>query len=68
MEQMTVEQAIELTINMLRGIMVPAEYAEQIGIPVQRSILNLKEVMVAFEASKQPKKDDTKVVEIGGTK
>ena len=38
----TKEQIVEITINNLAAINVPALLAEQIGIPVMKSIGNLK--------------------------
>ena len=46
----SIKEVIEITANMLRRISVPAEYAEQIGMPVMHAIRNLKVVMQTIEA------------------
>jgi small basic protein len=50
-ERMTVEQVIGIVIGTLSGIRVPAELTEEIGIPVLRSIQNLRECLRAYEQS-----------------
>ena len=39
----TVEEVLQITIDILSRIMVPAVYAEQIGKPILLAIGNLKE-------------------------
>lgn len=40
-EKYTAEEVIGFTLNILRGIMVPAEWAESIGVPIKQAIGNL---------------------------
>lgn len=49
-ESMTIQQALSITVELLKGIMVPAEYAESIGLPISRSIGNLKECINAIDS------------------
>ena len=64
----TVEEVIGATINMLTGIMIPAELAEEIGIPVKYAIKNLRAVMTAIQQDqKKPeaeKPDEKKTEEV----
>lgn len=46
----SIKEVIEITTNMLKGINVPAEYAEQIGIPVMHAIRNLTAIRQTLEA------------------
>lgn len=46
----SIKEVIGITANMLRGISVPAEYAEEIGMPVMHAIRNLKVVLQTMEA------------------
>ena len=48
MENMTIPQVLEITVEQLKKIMVPAEYSESIGVPVARSIRNLTECINAI--------------------
>ena len=65
----TLAEVVEFTIGILRGINVPAELAEQIGMPILSAIRNLKiakqvmeEAAVAAEIQKEkpeePEKED----------
>lgn len=51
----TKEQVIQFTINNLSAINIPAMMAEQIGVPIQRSITNLEIVLNMIEEEKKPK-------------
>lgn len=46
----SIKEVIEITANILKGISVPVEYAEQIGIPVMHAYRNLKAVQHTLEA------------------
>lgn len=46
----SIKEVIEITANMLRRISVPAELAEEIGLPVMHAIRNLKVVHQTIEA------------------
>ena len=48
MENLTIPQVLNITVQLLRGIMVPAEQGESIGVPVARSIRNLTECINAI--------------------
>ena len=48
MENMTIPQVLEITVEQLKKIMVPAEYSESIGVQVARSIRNLTECINAI--------------------
>ena len=48
MENLTIPQVLEITVEQLKRIMVPAEYSESIGVPVARSIRNLTECINAI--------------------
>ena len=41
-KQYTAEEVIGFTLDLLCGIMVPAEYAERIGVPIAQAIGNLR--------------------------
>ena len=76
--QVTVRDVIEGTINMLGNIAVPRSMNEQIGIPIDRAISNLRECINAFdradEAARQAKvqeepeeEPEGEAIEIGGS-
>lgn len=46
----SIKEVIKITENILKGVSVPAEYAEQIGMPVMHAIRNLKAVRHTIEA------------------
>ena len=46
----SVQEVIGFTLDMLRGISVPAELTEQIGMPVMHAIRNLRAVKQALES------------------
>lgn len=45
----TVREVVEITTEMLKGIRVPAEYTEEIGLPVMNAIKNLRVVAQTME-------------------
>lgn len=67
-EKYTAEEVIGFTLNILRGIMVPAEYAGRIGVPIEQAIGNLmvlkdgcerdRAERAAAEAAKAAKEED----------
>lgn len=76
--QVTVRDVIEGTINMLGNIAVPRNLNEQIGVPIDRAISNLRECINAFdradEAARQAKvqeepeeEPEGEAIEIGGS-
>ena len=62
-QQLTVEQVIEITINNLMVIRVPAMMAEEIGVPIQKNIGNLRQCLTALKAAREAK---TKEAEADG--
>lgn len=48
----TAEEVIEISIGMLRQIRVPAELAEEIGVPIQHVMENLRAVVKAFRENR----------------
>lgn len=61
METMTVDQVLEITMNMLKEIQIPASLVEQIGIPVCRAINNIQECLTAIHAPKpEPDEEEPK--------
>lgn len=58
--EMTIRDVLSVTVNLLKGVMIPAEYAESIGVPVSRSISNLNEcinVIKQIEEKMEEKED-----------
>lgn len=54
METMTVEEVIRTTAdNILGKIRVPAELAEEIGMPIYYAIRNLHECLAAYQQEKE---------------
>lgn len=53
MEQMTVRQALEITIANLEKIKVPMAEMQNIGLPLAQNIGNLREIMVAIDRAEQ---------------
>lgn len=52
-KQMSVEEVLQLTINNLKGIQVPVELSESIGIPILRNINNIQLCLNAFHEQKE---------------
>lgn len=57
-ESMTIQQVLSITVNLLKGIMVPAEHGESIGVPVARSIRNLNECINAIQKIEAAKDEE----------
>ena len=51
--KITIEQVLEMTVNVLSGISVPANMAKQIGVPIQNSIENLNACLEALDKAKE---------------
>jgi hypothetical protein len=49
METYTVNEVIQITIDLLNGISVPRKLNEQIGIPIDNAVNNLLVVLQALE-------------------
>ena len=64
METISVEEALKLAFAELRRILVPAEYSEQIGMPVQRSMMTIKKCVDALADVR--KQQEEKLAEEGG--
>lgn len=59
-KRMTVEEVLEITARQLGGIMIPAELADQIGIPIKRAMGNIQAVLQAIQRNKEEEKDGGK--------
>lgn len=46
--QITVNKALEITINILNGINVPISLMEQIGLPISRAVHNIEQCVEAL--------------------
>ena len=57
-QQLTVEQVIEITINNLMVIRVPVMMAEEIGVPIQKNIGNLRQCLTALKAARDGKTEE----------
>lgn len=51
-EKLTLTQVLEITVGMLEEIEVPMKYMDQIGIPVAKSINNIKICIDAMNQNK----------------
>lgn len=49
----TVEEVVDITIGILSGISIPVELSESVGVPVVRSIGNLKALKRKFEQDRE---------------
>ena len=58
MEQMTVKQALELTIANLERIKVPMGEMQEVGLPLAQNIGNLKEILTAINRAEQQEKEE----------
>ena len=56
-KEFTAEDVIGITIGLLAGIRVPAEMAEEIGVPVQHAIENLRAVVKAFQEHRKEEEE-----------
>lgn len=54
-KQYTFEEVVGFTLNILCGIMVPAELAESIGVPIAKAIGNLKVLKNEYEKERVAK-------------
>ena len=45
----TAEEVVDITINILSEISIPVQLSETVGLPVQRSIGNLKVLKAKYE-------------------
>lgn len=54
-KQYTHEEVVGFTLNILCGIMVPAELAESIGLPIAKAIGNLKVLKGEMEKARVAK-------------
>lgn len=55
---MTLEDVIRITANNLRGIQIPVELSESIGIPILRSIGNLQMCLDAMEKKEEKQEQE----------
>lgn len=55
METMTVKEVLQITVNLLGNISVPRKLNEQIGVPIDHCIGNLRECMRAMDAAEAQK-------------
>lgn len=63
----TAEEIVQITINNLSGILVPAGLTEQIGIPIAQCISNLNVLrQMMQEAPKGEEPDELKEIDFGG--
>jgi hypothetical protein len=53
MGNVTVEEALRITFNELRGVSVPAEYSASIGMPIFRALENLNKCINAFAEARK---------------
>ena len=60
METMTVKEALEATIRILEAISIPVTQIQDIGIPVARSISNLKACVDVYARQEQEKAEEEK--------
>ena len=56
-QQVTIEEVLKATADILKGIQIPVEMSEQIGVPVLRAIRNLNVCVDAIEASNKPEEE-----------
>lgn len=59
-EQMTVKQALEITIKNLERICVPMNQMQNIGFPLSQGISNLREILIAIERAEAVAKEGEK--------
>lgn len=50
--QMTIDQVLKITVEMLEGLKVPVKLMNDIGIPVAGAIGNIRMCIEAYEASR----------------
>lgn len=55
---MTPYEAIEIVIQDLENVCIPIVFIKQIGIPIARSIENLKLLLESYENNDNQKKDE----------
>ena len=48
-ETYSTEEVVNFTLNILKGIVIPVEFSESIGIQVSRAIGNLKVLAQVYE-------------------
>ena len=68
-EKITVEQALEMTANLLMNIEVPISMLEKIAVPINTAVNNLKECIAAIRqenerqnAEQNQEKEDVEIV------
>ena len=54
----TVEQVIEITMNVLKGIRPPIEFFDEIAVPIHQCVSNLEECLKAMEKARNEKDAD----------
>ena len=57
-KQMSVEEVLQLTINNLKGIQVPVELSESVGIPILRNINNIQLCLNAFHEQREQEEQE----------
>lgn len=62
---MTIDEVLEITINMLNGVNVPVCLMDQIGTPISQAIGNLTECVKALKENgeKETKQDEPETQE-----
>ena len=59
-EQMTIEKVIRMVVQDLEAISIPMSMIETVGMPLGRSIRNLKVCISAIEQGKQQETEEVK--------
>ena len=55
--QHTVEEVLRITVDMLKGIEIPVELCERVGIPIARGIMNIQNCITAIENGKKAQEE-----------
>ena len=58
MERLLVEDVLAITVNILGDISVPRKLNEQIGIPIDHAIGNIRECIRAIQEAHQPEEPE----------
>lgn len=53
---MSIRQALDITRTLLKGIMIPVELIEQVGMPVATAVANLTACIESIDKAEQDEK------------
>lgn len=56
-QKITIDNALEMTANILKGISVPVSMTDQIAVPIMNAVRNLEQCVTAIRNANAPNEE-----------